>query len=167
MATTTPLNGWPVPTSTDYVKDGATSIEALGDAIDTSAGRTWLAWQTWTPVFSQPGTIAGGTINAAYVKIGKTVIARCAYTFTNTGVSGALTSTLPLAAKSAGIYTVGSFNFLDTGTNFYNGVCRLDSATSVLSFFNGGTVGNTLGNSPTFSAAIGDIMNFVITYETT
>ena len=36
MATTTPNYGWPVPTSTDYVKDGATAIEALGDAIDST-----------------------------------------------------------------------------------------------------------------------------------
>jgi hypothetical protein len=36
MATTTPNYGWPVPTSTDYVKDGAVAIEALGDAIDAT-----------------------------------------------------------------------------------------------------------------------------------
>jgi hypothetical protein len=36
MATTTPNFGWPVPTSTDLVKDGATAIEALGDAVDAS-----------------------------------------------------------------------------------------------------------------------------------
>jgi hypothetical protein len=36
MATTTPNFGWPVPTSTDLVKDGATAIAALGDGIDTS-----------------------------------------------------------------------------------------------------------------------------------
>jgi len=36
LATTTPNFGWPVPTSTDLVKDGATAMEALGDAIDTS-----------------------------------------------------------------------------------------------------------------------------------
>lgn len=36
MATTTPNYGWPVPTSTDLVKDGATAIETLGDAIDAS-----------------------------------------------------------------------------------------------------------------------------------
>jgi hypothetical protein len=34
MATVTPNFNWPVPTSTDLVKDGATAIEALGDAID-------------------------------------------------------------------------------------------------------------------------------------
>ena len=36
MATTTPNYGWDVPTSTDYVKDGATAIETLGDDIDSS-----------------------------------------------------------------------------------------------------------------------------------
>lgn len=52
MATTTPNYGWPVPTSTDYVKDGATAIEALGDAIDAtvfglpSAGLTLVKAQT-------------------------------------------------------------------------------------------------------------------------
>jgi hypothetical protein len=36
MATTTPSFGWPVPTSGDLVKNGATAIESLGDAIDAS-----------------------------------------------------------------------------------------------------------------------------------
>lgn len=36
MATVTPNYGWPVPTSTDLVKDGAVAIEALGDAIDAT-----------------------------------------------------------------------------------------------------------------------------------
>jgi len=36
MATSTANFGWSVPTSTDLVKDGATAIETLGDAIDAS-----------------------------------------------------------------------------------------------------------------------------------
>ena len=36
MATTTPNFGWAVPTSSDLVKNGATAIETLGDAIDAS-----------------------------------------------------------------------------------------------------------------------------------
>ena len=36
MATTTPNYGWDVPTSSDYVKDGAIAIEALGDDIDST-----------------------------------------------------------------------------------------------------------------------------------
>jgi hypothetical protein len=51
MATTTPNYGWPVPTSTDFVKDGATAIEALGDAIDATvfglaSGLTLVKTQT-------------------------------------------------------------------------------------------------------------------------
>jgi hypothetical protein len=38
MATTTPVFGWPVPTSTDLVTNGAVAIEALGDAIDARIG---------------------------------------------------------------------------------------------------------------------------------
>jgi hypothetical protein len=38
MATTTPLFGWSVPTSSDLVKNGATAIETLGDSIDASMG---------------------------------------------------------------------------------------------------------------------------------
>ena len=40
MATTTPNFGWDVPTSTDYVKDGAAAIETLGDDIDA----TLISW---------------------------------------------------------------------------------------------------------------------------
>lgn len=36
MATTTPNYGWDVPTSTDYVAQGAVAIETLGDDIDAS-----------------------------------------------------------------------------------------------------------------------------------
>jgi hypothetical protein len=60
MATTTPNYGWPVPTSTDYVKDGATAIEALGDAIDatvfglpTGSGLTLINTTTFSAVASQ------------------------------------------------------------------------------------------------------------------
>lgn len=36
MATTTTNMGWTIPTSTDLVKDGATAIATLGNAIDTN-----------------------------------------------------------------------------------------------------------------------------------
>ncbi len=36
MATTTPNYAWSVPTSTDYVKDGASAIETLGDSVDST-----------------------------------------------------------------------------------------------------------------------------------
>jgi hypothetical protein len=59
MATVTPNYSWPVPTSTDLVKDGATAIEALGDAIDAtvfalpSAGLTLINTTSFSGVASQ------------------------------------------------------------------------------------------------------------------
>ena len=73
MATVTPNFNWPVPTSTDLVKDGATAIEALGDSIDgafvdlkggttgqvlAKASNTDLDY-TWTS--PNPGDITGVT----------------------------------------------------------------------------------------------------------
>ncbi len=88
MATTTPNNGWPVPTSTDYVKDGATAIESLGDAIDTSVGEGLLAWQSWAPTFTGGWANGNGTWDAKYVKIGKTVHFRGLFTAGSTSTMG-------------------------------------------------------------------------------
>ena len=46
MATVTPQFGWTVPTSSDLVKNGATAIETLGDAIDASFAGLTLNAQT-------------------------------------------------------------------------------------------------------------------------
>jgi hypothetical protein len=48
MATTTPSFGWSVPTSSDLVKNGATAIETLGDAIDASFAGLTINAQTGT-----------------------------------------------------------------------------------------------------------------------
>jgi hypothetical protein len=102
MATTTPLNGWPVPTSTDYVKDGATAIEALGDAIDTSVGEGLLAWQSYTPTFTN-FTLGNGTINRAeYAHLGKLVFLEVVVTLGSTSaVSGRIGVSLPVTAQTA------------------------------------------------------------------
>lgn len=42
MATTTTNFGWAIPTSTDLVKDGATAIAALGNAVDASVSTLTL-----------------------------------------------------------------------------------------------------------------------------
>jgi hypothetical protein len=72
MATTTPNYGWTVPTSTDLVKDGATAIETLGDAIDASmntalgtkkAGMVLLNTTSFSGVASQDIT---GVFSATY-----------------------------------------------------------------------------------------------------
>ena len=70
MATVTPNYSWPVPTSTDLVKDGATAIEALGDAIDatvyslSAGGITMITSQTFTAVASV--ALANDVFTATY-----------------------------------------------------------------------------------------------------
>jgi len=81
MATTTPNYGWTVPTSTDLVKDGATAIETLGDAIDASmntalgtkkAGMVLLQSVAFSGVSSQ--SLPASTFSATY-KFYKIVVA--------------------------------------------------------------------------------------------
>jgi hypothetical protein len=73
MATTTPNYGWTVPTSGDLVKDGATAIETLGDAIDASmntalgtkkAGMVLLSSVAFSGVASV--SFPAGTFTATY-----------------------------------------------------------------------------------------------------
>jgi hypothetical protein len=69
MATTTPNYGWPVPTSTDYVKDGAAAIEALGDAIDATVfglGSGLTLVQTQTVTGSTGVSFTGLTVGKTY-----------------------------------------------------------------------------------------------------
>jgi hypothetical protein len=73
MATTTPTYSWPVPTSTDYVADGAVAIEALGDAIDSSLNgitggkNVGLQYITETTFTSQASVIFDGVFSSSYL----------------------------------------------------------------------------------------------------
>ena len=71
MATTTPVFGWAVPTSTDLVTNGATAIETLGDSIDADFGSASYPNQivnnvsgTARPIFFSVRT-GKGTVSAA------------------------------------------------------------------------------------------------------
>jgi hypothetical protein len=119
MATTTPNYGWTVPTSTDLVKDGATAIETLGDAIDASmntalgtkkAGMVLLNTTSFSAVASQ--ALPANVFTSAYTN----------YRIIMT-VSGSTTTTLSLRYRAAGV---------DTTTGYYgNGVLLIYSSTTV------------------------------------
>lgn len=134
MATTTPNYGWPVPTSTDYVKDGATAIEALGDAIDATVfglgggGLTLVKTQTVgtavstvtvTSAFSATYdnyliTYQGGTSSATdaiYMQLGATVTG---YYWNIVG------NTWSATASNAGGTSASGFSYVG-GTSSTNG----------------------------------------------
>jgi hypothetical protein len=112
MATTTPNYGWPVPTSTDYVKDGATAIEALGDAIDATVfGLSGPTWTTYTPTLtSVGGTITSYTVNTArWAQSGKVFFIQFDVSITNNGTGGTgLNLTIPAGKTAKNINQVGS-----------------------------------------------------------
>jgi hypothetical protein len=124
MATTTPNYGWPVPTSTDLVKDGATAIEALGDAIDTTLA-------TLAPKILQVVTASTTT---------STTIASTSFTDTT------LTATITPSATSSKILVLFAHPFSYTRTASENGVGiqLLRGATSIYDLSQGGGYTNYL-----------------------
>jgi hypothetical protein len=168
MATTTPNNGWAVPTSTDYVKDGATAIETLGDAIDASVGTGLLAWTSYTPIFRTGADTKTATINyAKYCKIGKTLFAQVRLTATQVGTaSGSINVSLPAGftyQNSSSRSTHGTFQVLDNGTAFYSGVANCEDSVVKGTAYN--SIDNMGVSAPTMTIAINDQVSFSITVE--
>ena len=113
MATTTPNYGWDVPTSTDYVADGAVAIERLGDDIDATL---WTALGGAYPglrlvkkqtVGSGVGTVTvASAFSAAYEN----------YKIIYTG--GTASSTLPISVQLSGATT--NYHYVGTAQQFGN-----------------------------------------------
>ena len=102
MATTTPNFGWSVPTSTDLVKDGATAIETLGDAIDASlldlkGGTTGqlLSKNSATDMdFTWTTPASGGKVLQVVTATYATSASSSTTTFADTGLTATITPTL-------------------------------------------------------------------------
>jgi hypothetical protein len=130
MATTT-NNGWETPDDTDLVKDGALAIRDLGQDIDTSAGKTWLAWTAFTPTWTGL-TVGNGVYNVAhYVLIGKTAHVAIDFSLgTTSSVSGLITAILPANLARKNIYNTGTSYvcFHDTGVQNNMGVAQISTS---------------------------------------
>jgi hypothetical protein len=99
MATVTPNYSWPVPTSTDLVKDGASAIEALGDAIDAT-----LFAQTSGMTLVKTQTI-GTTVSSVTVTDAFSATYENYRIFINGGVGSTTAQiTLKLGASTTGYY---------------------------------------------------------------
>jgi hypothetical protein len=142
MATTTPNYGWPVPTSTDYVKDGATAIEALGDAIDATVfglggGMTLLSTTTLSGASVTISSIAQtyqsleiwiyGVTNAT--ASGSLRVAPNGTTNVFRGIGSAVVDTTSLRSLSAD-YIRTSFSYLRTDSNNFARIVISNYASS-------------------------------------
>lgn len=114
MATTTPNYGWPVPTSTDLVKDGATAIEDLGDAIDAT-------------VFGLPGS--GLTL------IKQQTVGTAVSTVTVTGAFSATYDAykIIISGGAASVSDAVNIQFGSTITGYYSARPRVTLATGAIS----------------------------------
>jgi hypothetical protein len=139
MATTTPNYGWPVPTSSDLVKNGATAIEALGDAADAT-----MATMVAKSIVDAKGDIiaatAADTVSRLAVGANDTVLTAdstaatglkwataggggltyAAWTPTTTGITTGNGTTVARYAQS-GKFVTGSFNFTLGSTSALTG----------------------------------------------
>jgi hypothetical protein len=170
MATTTPNNGWAVPTSTDYVKDGAVAIETLGDAIDASVGTGLLAWTSYTPTFTN-FTLGNGTITLAkYAKLGKIVTVKLFVTLGSTSsVSGRIGISLPITATNDNTDRAVSICGLIAGGVSATGFATLGSTTrcdlyALVANTTYVTNSNTASNIPG-TWTTGNTFSTVFTYE--
>jgi hypothetical protein len=173
MATTTPNNSWPVPTSTDYVKDGAADIEALGDAIDTSAGNTWLPWTSFTPTWSGL-TIGNGVYDySKYQIIGKTAFVNIRFSLGSTSaVTGDLVLTLPANLTRNSLNGLNSTAvFGDLGTANYIGIITQSGASTTQWFVRPINAASTYAVLGACSATVphiwgvNDTITFNVSYE--
>lgn len=129
MATVTPNYSWPVPTSTDLVKDGATAIEALGDAIDAT-------------VFGLP---AGALVLVKTQVIGTTVSSvNVTSAFSTTYDNYKITLT---GGTSSSATTVFAFKLGATTTGYYSAgyYTPYTGASSAIQENNSGSFGNLGG----------------------
>jgi hypothetical protein len=170
MATTTPNYGWPVPTSTDLVKDGATAIEALGDAVDATVFSLGVsgAWTSYTPTFRTGVDTKTATISyAKYKQLGKTLVVQVRLTATQAGTaSQKVNISLPagFTYQNDNANSVqGSFLILDAGTAFYVGVANIQSGYIYGISYN--TVDYMGASGPTMTIANNDVIGFNIIVE--
>jgi len=124
MATVTPNYSWPVPTSTDLVKDGATAIEALGDAIDATVFGLGSSSLTLISATTVGSAVASVTVSSAFSSTYanyKIIWTGGSSSLADTNVKMTLgsTSTAYYSIRSGYRYAASGFDFVDANNGSF------------------------------------------------
>jgi len=163
---TTSNYSWPYPESSDYVADGATAIENLADAVDTTVGG-FGEYSDYTPTFTNI-SFASYTYRYAVVNNLLHVWFRGVL---DASVSGTISMSTPTGTKPAtsDAIPLGGCRAVDDDTGLqYNGISIVRSE-DVFRFLS--TINGTTGSAATWDAghpftwASGDEISFTAVVE--
>ena len=127
-------------------------------------------WISYTPTFTNL-TVGNGTINAAYVQIGKTVKVRISFTWgsTTSATSSPTIVSLPVSARNVGTsYGVGTAYMENAGIAGYITGITMNTASSAVVFpviGSNGLVGTNVTGSQPFTWGVADFFQTIFTYE--
>lgn len=122
------------------------------------------AWTSYTPTLTQNATLTKTVNYAKYQRIGRTIFVQVKLSITSAGTAGnTIKVGLPVTAADSDAL-IGSFTYLDSGTQFYAGSTTGTTTTAVELMVNGATA-SSLGVTPAVTAASGDIVRLALTYE--
>ena len=124
-------------------------------------------WNTFSPVWTQSGTISYTNNYSKYVQIGKTVHFQCSLLATSAGGGAvAIGVSLPVTASSSTIFgAVGGANYYDAGPNIMYVLSPYMNTTTQVLFVSDASAGNNFGALPAVTVGIGDYINLALTYE--
>lgn len=123
------------------------------------------AWAAWTPTITQGVGVTFTQTYAKYRQISKLNIVACNLAVTSAGTGGQVITVGNLPVNIDGSpRSLGSGAVTNTGTASYAGDVQATTGTTVI--FSGFNQGSAVGATPSFALASGDIVSFMIMYET-
>lgn len=166
MATLATASGFPYPATTESA-DVQRDLKALADYLEAAVG----VWTAYTPAWTSSGTapaIGNGSLQGAYVKIGKLGIFRASITLgsTTTIGTGAYSLSLPPGWSTAATVTEQAVTglFIDASAGTYDmGLGRIPPGATTVGrglFVDGATGLNGWSATVPVVPANGDIITF-------
>lgn len=160
--------------------EGMTVYLTASDHYQIYNGSAWvtfdIAWNAWTPTFTNLTQGTGAVLQAFYARIGKTVVAQVYVTMgTGATVGGQFSISLPVDhASSNRSGAIGTCVMRDAGAgvSYFGSVFATSSAPSVVRMQTIGTAGatatlasQTATNPFTWATTAGSYFTFTIMYQ--